>query len=203
MTTWEERWQARTTPWDLGGSPPILTALVERDTLPPGRALVPGCGAGWDVFTLAASGRDVVGLELAPSAGAVFEEERQRRGLDPAQARLVIGDFFEWSAGEPFDLVWDHTFFCALPPALRDDWAHRMYDLLRPDAELVTLIFPVREPRWPPLGSDPDVGPPYPVHPDLYRQHLASGFDELEIAPVAVSSGGRAGMEWLGRWRRR
>ncbi len=164
---------------------------------------MPGCGAGWDVFELAASGRDVVGLDLAPSTRAVFETERDRRGLDPARARVEIADFFEWSASEPFDLVWDHTFFCALPPGLRDDWAARMQALLKPGAELVALLFPVHGPQWPPLGRDPGEGPPYPVHPDLYRQHLGSGFDELEMVPITESSPGRRGLEWLGRWRRR
>lgn len=78
-----------------------------------------------------------------------------------------------------------------------------MHDLLKPGGQLVTLVFPVREAQWPPVGSDPDEGPPYPVHPDLYRRHLGAGFDELEMAPVTESSPGRHGKEWLGRWRRR
>lgn len=200
--SWEERWQSRNTPWDLGESPPVLATLLMGETLPRGRALVPGCGAGWDVFTLAAYGRDVVGLDLAPSASEVFERERERRNLDPSQVQVEVGDFFEWSPDEPFDLVWDHTFFCALPPARRDAWARRMHALLKPGAQLVTLVFPVREPQWPPLGSDPGEGPPYPVHPDLYRQHLGSGFDELEMTPITESLPGRHGHEWLGRWRR-
>lgn len=203
MNPWEERWQARSTPWDLGGSPPVLASLVERDALPHGRVLVPGCGAGWDVFELASGGREVVGLDLAPSARTVFEAERDRRGLDSARARIEIADFFTWPADEQFDLVWDHTFFCALPPDLREQWARRMQELVRPGAELVTLVFPVREPQWPPLGSDPSQGPPYPVHPDLYRRHLGPGFEELELAPVTQPSPGRRGLEWLGRWRRR
>ncbi|MCZ7685418.1 MAG: TPMT family class I SAM-dependent methyltransferase [Sandaracinaceae bacterium] len=51
--SWEDAWREGRTGWDAGGSPPALIELGARGVLPAGRALVPGCGAGWDVLTLA------------------------------------------------------------------------------------------------------------------------------------------------------
>lgn len=44
--------------------------------------------------------------------------------------------------------AWPHyfqigSFFCAIEPEMRLQWASRIRDLLKPDGELVTLIFPV------------------------------------------------------------
>ncbi|RMG17721.1 MAG: methyltransferase domain-containing protein [Deltaproteobacteria bacterium] len=199
--SWEARWQAGQTPWDLGGSPPVLEARAE--SLPGGRVLVPGCGAGWDVLTLARPDREVVGLDLSPTARRLFERIRAERGIPPERARVETGDFFSFEPEAPFDLVFDYTFFCALPPERREAWAEKMYRLLRPGGTLITLVFPVREPKWPPRGCDPEAGPPFPVHPDLYRAHLAPFFEEEEMSKVTHSAPGREGKEWWGRWRRR
>ncbi len=199
--SWEEHWRRGHTPWDLGGSPPILQARAAA--LPSGRVLVPGCGAGWDVFTLAREDREVVGLDLAPTARRRFEAERDRRGLSPERARVETVDFFAYAPEAPFDLAFDYTFFCALPPDRREAWARKMHALLVPGGLLVTLVFPVREAVWPPREVDPEVGPPFPVHPDLYRRYLRPFFEEVTMEPVTESAPGREGMEWWGVFRRK
>ena len=44
--TWQAAWEEGRTPWDAGQSAPILPTVL--DTLPNGRALVPGAGSGYD-----------------------------------------------------------------------------------------------------------------------------------------------------------
>ena len=165
--------------------------------LPTGRALVPGCGAGYDVFTLASDEREVVGLDIAPTAAERFEALRRERGIAAERATIVSADFFAFDA-EPFDLIFDYTFLCALDPSVRPTWAKRVDALLADGGELVTLIFPaVAEP---PLGQ----GPPFPLHPADVRGLLEPiGFEAIELAPVTRSHPGREGLEHLGRWRRR
>uniref|UniRef100_A0A453QQR0 Thiol methyltransferase 2 n=1 Tax=Aegilops tauschii subsp. strangulata TaxID=200361 RepID=A0A453QQR0_AEGTS len=62
---WEKSWETGVTPWDLGKPTPIIEHLVKSGTLPKGRALVPGCGMGYDVVALASPERFVVGLEIS------------------------------------------------------------------------------------------------------------------------------------------
>jgi hypothetical protein len=41
---WEEAWQKGIKPWDAGKSAPALVELLEKNRIPEGKALVPGCG---------------------------------------------------------------------------------------------------------------------------------------------------------------
>ena len=91
---WEQAWQQGETRWDAGGSPPVLLSLLATQQQRLQRALVPGCGSGYDVFALAAVAEQVVGLDLAPTAAKRFHEVQDQ--ADPAARRceIVTADFF-------------------------------------------------------------------------------------------------------------
>jgi len=65
---WESKYRSGETPWDRGAPNPALTQWLADDALPPGRALVPGCGRGYEVMTLARAGWQVTAIDSAPSA---------------------------------------------------------------------------------------------------------------------------------------
>ena len=157
---WEQSWQKGVTPWDAGVPAPSLVRLIADGALPVGRTLVPGVGGGYDALALAGGGRSVVGLDLAPSAVVAATRRRDEAGVSPEHCAFVQGDFFTAELGV-FQIIFDYTFLCALPPDLRTRWAARMRELLAPEGMLVTLIFPV---------SDHAGGPPYAVSPQLYQQ---------------------------------
>ncbi|XP_028100614.1 probable thiol methyltransferase 2 isoform X3 [Camellia sinensis] len=153
---WEKCWQLGLTPWDLGQPTPVMVHLHQAGALPKGRALVPGCGS--------------LSSSLPNADYFTFLKE----------------DFFTWRPTELFDLIFDYTFFCAIEPDMRSAWASQMRDLLKPDGELITLMFPV---------SDHVGGPPYKVSVADYEEFLnpiglkaVSIVDnELAIAPRKVS----------------
>lgn len=198
-TMWEAAWQEGNTGWDAGQPAPSLVALLDREELPTGRALVPGCGAGYDVFALAKAGFEAYGLDIAPTASQRFEEKRA--GLEGAH--IITDDFFqpETDLGT-FALIWDYTFLCAIPPSLRENWAQRMSQLLGEGGTLVTLIFPVKlEDTSETTEEDP--GPPYRLHPDWVTTLLGKyGLTRVHIEPASASHPGREGMEHLAMWRR-
>lgn len=196
--TWQEAWAEGRTPWDAGASAPTLVRLAEAGALPRGRALVPGCGSGYDLLTLAGAGLRALGVDLSDVARVRFEALREAAGVAPERARVEVADFFDPDAvAGPFDLVYDYTFLCAIAPERRRDWAARVAELLAPDGELLTLIFPV---------ADAPVNPgrpPHPMSPKLVRDLLAPhGFEAWVLEPVAESHPSRRGREWLGRWRK-
>jgi hypothetical protein len=194
--TWQDAWREGRTGWDAGASPPILEELVASQELPNGRAFVPGAGSGYDVMTLATSQRRVVGVDVAPVAAERFEQLRQ--GHPHAEHMdYRVDDFFEFDPGASFDLMWDYTFLCALEPDMRPRWAARVDELLADDGELVALIFPVD-----PVPLNPG-GPPHPMTPELVTDLLRPWFEPRVLEPVQRSHPGRAGKEWLGRFRRR
>ncbi|KAJ8774210.1 hypothetical protein K2173_009641 [Erythroxylum novogranatense] len=190
---WEKCWEEGLTPWDLGQPTPILIQLHETGSLPKGRALVPGCGSGYDVVAIACPDRYVVGLDISEKA---IKKAEQLSSLLPNANyfTFIREDFFSWRPPKLFDLIFDYTFFCAIEPQMRSDWARQVRDLLKPDGELITLIFPI---------SDHVGGPPYKVSVANYEEVLhPMGFKAVSIANNELAVGARKGREKLGRWKR-
>ncbi|KAH9617591.1 hypothetical protein KSS87_016272 [Heliosperma pusillum] len=195
---WDKCWEIGLTTWDLRQPTPIVEHLVRNDLLPKGRALVPGCGSGYDVVTLASPDRYVIGLDLSKSA---VKKATELAATSPNVTcfSFVEADFFTWNQTELFDLIFDYTFFCAIEPKLRSAWAHRVADLLKPDGELITLMFPI---------DDHDGGPPYKVSIADYEMLLHPlGFQAISIVENELAVPGRKvsyifGREKLGRWKR-
>ncbi|KAE8815793.1 putative thiol methyltransferase 2 [Hordeum vulgare] len=190
---WEKSWESGVTPWDLGKPTPIIEHLVKSGTLPKGRALVPGCGMGYDVVALASPERFVVGLEISNIAA----EKAKQWSLSLPNTdcfTFLVADFFKWRPSEPFDLIFDYTFFCALDPSLRLAWAETVSRLLKPDGELITLIY---------LISDQEGGPPYNNTVADYQKVLEPlGFKAICMEDNELAIKPRKGCEKLGRWKR-
>ncbi|GFP83131.1 probable thiol methyltransferase 2 [Phtheirospermum japonicum] len=183
---WDECWKEGLTPWDLGSPTPVLVHLHNTGSLPKGRALVPGCGSGHDVVAIACGERHVVGLDI--SNNAIKKAAELSSGLPNAEHFTFLKtDFFTWCPTELFDLIFDYTFFCAIEPDLRLLWAEKMSNLLKPDGELITLMYPI---------DNHEGGPPYKVSIADYEEVLRPvGFkatyiadNELAIAPRMITN---------------
>jgi len=85
-------------------------------------------------------------------------------------------------------------FFCALDPSLRVAWAETVNRLLKPDGELLTLIY---------LISDQEGGPPYNNTVADYQKVLEPlGFRAVLMEDNELAIKPRKGCEKLGRWKR-
>ncbi|XP_072964228.1 probable thiol methyltransferase 2 [Typha angustifolia] len=189
---WEKCWEKGLTPWDLGKPTPAVTHLVQSETLPKGRVLVPGCGTGYDVVTLASAERFVVGVDI--SEGAIMKAKKWSSSFPNANCLFLAADFFSWNPTELFDLIFDYTFFCAIDPSMRLDWAKKISDILKPDGELITLMY---------LVSDQEGGPPYNTAVADYKEVLEPmGFKVLSIEDNELAIEQRKGKEKLARWKR-
>ncbi|WCJ21820.1 S-adenosyl-L-methionine-dependent methyltransferases superfamily protein [Euphorbia peplus] len=190
---WERSWEQGLTPWDLGKPTPILLHLHRTGHLPKGRALIPGCGSGYDVVAIASPERHVTGLDI--SEKAIEKAEELSSSLSNANYFTFLkADFFSWSPPQLFDLIFDYTFFCAIEPEMRIEWALRIQDLLKPDGELITLIFPI---------DDHVGGPPYKVSVSDYEKVLCPiGFKIVSLVDNELAVSARKGREMLGRWKR-
>ena len=129
------------------------------------RALVPGCGRGYAVTELAKACDEVLGIDIAPTAVAAAEARLSDVKHGSAEAEVIprvafrVADFFSCDLGVgTFDVIYDYTFLCAIPPERRGDWAARMASLLRPGGKLVTIIFPICSKAG---------GPPFAMSEDL------------------------------------
>lgn len=190
---WDSRYVAGTTGWDLGGPVPLLTDALAAGLLPAaGTAFVPGAGRGYDAGELAAAGWTVVACDLSPTAAGYAAEHF------PA-VDYVVGDALDATqalahTGGPVDLLWDHTFFCALPPAARPRVGDLARAVVRPGGLLGSGVFP--------LDRDDGEGPPYRYLPEDMGAVLGDDFELVHLGEPTGSM--RPGWHRrLGIWRRR
>ena len=141
---WHSLWESSFTPWDRGIPNPALEDLLSQradllgspfTTATPTeqrrrkRALVPGCGRGYDVLLLASFGYDAYGLDVSASAVQLCETWAKEHGdeykvrddkVGRGQAKFIAADFFkdEWreeldgGGVDGFELIYDYTVGC-------------------------------------------------------------------------------------------
>jgi SAM-dependent methyltransferase len=190
---WDLRYEARFAPWDAGRVPARLARFIASQAAPgeraPAKALVPGCGSGYEVRALAEARWDVLGIDFSAEALAAA-----RPVLGPFADRVRQADFFAPLAEAPFDLVYERAFLCALPRRLWPAWAARMAEVVGDDGLLAGFFF----------IADGERGPPFPLHgQDELDALLAPAFECVENEPVADSIAVFAGRERWQAWRRR
>lgn len=188
---WEKRYQAGRIPWDLGRSPPALVRYLETGGAEKGRALIPGCGSGYEVDTFRRAGWEPLAIDFSPSA-----VERARTVLGAAAGPCVQeGDFFAGDFGAGFDLVYERTFLCSMPPERWPDCARRAAELLRPGGALIGLFV---------YGVEPEP-PPFPIRDAAAARALFGRFELVadEVVSAEETLPLFAGRECWQVWRLR
>ncbi|KAF8453729.1 S-adenosyl-L-methionine-dependent methyltransferase [Kalaharituber pfeilii] len=189
---WSGLWDDNFLPWDKGFSSPAIVDLLSASTSTftsdasiasagaaaaaaianqkagRKRALVPGCGKGYDVILLAEHGYEAWGADVSEKAMRLAREEFERlkkerkkeEGMEKKEQGEIrvefrVGNFFEveWVRREvlaleegegevegSFDFVYDYTFLCALHPSMRTDWAKQMSYLLAKNTGLLICL---------------------------------------------------------------
>jgi len=146
---WESKYKNNTTGWDIGHISKPLKAyfaqLEDKDL----SILIPGCGHGYEAEFLHNNGfKNVHILDIAEKPLENFSE----RVPDFPKQHLIQANFFDHE--ELYDLIIEQTFFCALDPVLRSNYAEKMNELLKANGKLVGLLFdfPLTE-EGPPFGG--------------------------------------------------
>ena len=147
---WEMLYQRGEMPWEKGeGSPGLVDFLAARPELPRGTVLVPGCGTGHDVRVFAQAGFTATGYDIAPSA-VRLARERTAAGLP---AHFQLGDFLTDTPPQLFDYVFEHTCFCAIQPAQRDEYVRAVLRWLRPGGTYLAVNYLIPDTDGPPFGT--------------------------------------------------
>ncbi|HJO08942.1 MAG TPA: methyltransferase domain-containing protein [Verrucomicrobiota bacterium] len=186
---WEALYQADDTFWDHGeASPGLVDYLATNPSLPPGRALVPGCGRGHDARALTKAGWDVTGLDIAPSSVPLAKRLADEEGF---LIDYCVGDFLSDEPHQPFDLVFEHTFFCAIPPFRRGDYVQALRRWLKPGGLYLAVNYMITE----------DNGePPFSSSAAELDERFGEAFELLRRStPRSYES--REGKELMSEWR--
>jgi hypothetical protein len=195
-TLWEKYWQDLKPGmlWDIGKTEPELQHILDHErqliglssttsTSSRPKALVPGCGRAYSVASLSLAGFDAIGLDIAEGAVEAAQEIIE---IAKPHAKVELGDFFELNGNkEKFDLVFDSTFLCAIPPEKREAWAEQMINIIRPGGILIENCFPIypEMDEIHPMTSPNDSagsGPPFRLSTSLVENMLKDKFELLE-----------------------
>jgi SAM-dependent methyltransferase len=165
---WTKRYQDNHTGWNIGyASTPLVhfinTAIDKNSTI-----LIPGAGSGFEAEHLFKKGfRNVDVLDISPEPLAQFSN----RNPEFPKKQLFQADFFSFQG--QYDFILEQTFFCALEPNLREQYAKKMQSLLKPNGKLAGLLFNF------PLT---DIGPPYGGSIESYNR-IFNTWSRFDIAP--------------------
>ena len=186
---WTERYEANRTGWDIGYPAPALTEYADQLTDKSLRILIPGAGNAHEAEYLWRNGFEQVHiLDISPLPLSRF----QVRLPEFPSHQLIQADFFDHRGR--YDLVLEQTFFCALPPDRRSDYAQQMSRLLPPGGKLVGL--------WFDFPLDPEQGPPFGGSRPEYLAYLRPYFKVHTFERATNSIKPRAGREWFGIFER-
>jgi SAM-dependent methyltransferase len=149
QTYWNNQYQANATGWDLGQvSPPIKTYIdtIENKEV---KILIPGCGNAYEAEYLIQQGfTNITVIDIAPS----LVENLKQRFANNKNIRVVLGNFFEHHG--TYDYIIEQTFFCALPPTMRQKYVWKMHQLLSDYGKLIGLLFNREFEISPPFGGN-------------------------------------------------
>lgn len=189
-------WQAvydenETPPWDKGEAAPPLVRAVRGAGLPKGtRVLVPGCGRGHEALFLAREGFAVTAVDFAP--GAVAYLKARVEGLPIKALERDLFSLGEDMAG-CFDLVVEHTCFCAIPVEMRGAYTEVARKALADGGRLIGLFY----------ETEKEDGPPFRTTDEDVRRHFSKRFEIISCTRPEDSFENRLGREWLVEMRKR
>ena len=181
-TYWEERYDNNSIGWDLGAVSGPLKAFIDQLQDKDIKILIPGAGNGYEVEYLYQNGfRNLYVCDIAQPPLMRLREQLPELNPD----RLIQQNFFELEESG-FDLILEQTFFCALDPSLRQDYAGKMYSLLKKGGVLAGLFFDF------PLTEK---GPPFGGSKQEYEALFSKNYEIKTMERAYNSSEGRQGIE--------
>ena len=180
-TFWNTKYKNQDTRWDLGAVSPPLKSYFDQLTNTDLRILIPGGGHAHEAEYLHNNGfKNVYVVDVSEIA---LQHFKNRVPTFP-EAHIIQKNFFELDM--IFDLIIEQTFFCAITPNLRPEYAKQTHNLLATKGKVVGLLFNV------PLYQD---HPPFGGHQDEYHGYFKDNFKIQSMEACYNSHESRAGRE--------
>jgi len=196
MTDWNARYIEADTPWDKGMATPIISELMEK--LPQffqaeSRVLIPGCGRGHDAQPFLNAGMQVTGVDISSLALSDAAEVYGYGG----NVRWLANDIFAMPDTHirHYDIIWEHTCYCAIQPDMRESYVDAVVSLLKPNAYFIGTFFIE-------TGVPLEEGPPFYTSRDDVFANFDRKFHLVWEGKPSKSYEGREGREWVMIWRK-
>jgi SAM-dependent methyltransferase len=163
---WDTQYKVKATGWDIGSVSSPIKTIVDALENKNSSILIPGCGNSYEAEYLLEQGfTNVTVIDIAPTLVAAISE----KFADNENIKVVLGDFFELEG--KYDLIIEQTFFCALPPTIRQKYVWKMHQLLADNGKIEGLLF----------NRNFDVSPPFGGNKAEYEQLFSGAFDLVKM----------------------
>lgn len=184
---WDIQYKTKTTGWDLGQIAPPIQNFINSLENKNSRILIPGCGNTYEAEYLLEKGfTNVTVIDIAPTLVAVL----QKKFANNPNINIILGDFFDHKG--KYDLIIEQTFFCALPPFLRQKYVWKMHQLLTEEGILVGLLF----------NRTFEVSPPFGGSQTEYELLFKKAFDFIKLEMAKNSAEPRKDSELYFEFRK-
>ena len=183
---WADKYKENPSPpWNLDEPHPCLSPSMDQLKLNKCRILVPGCGFGHDAALLAQRGHIVTAIDISDEALRVAKDRYGHlKNLNFVKADiLALGEEYK----NQFDMIFEHTFYCAISPDKRSDLIKLWKHCLAETGHLLGLFFVVPKRTGPYFG-----GSEWEL-----REKLKEAFNFLYWTRVKDSPGWRKGSELM------
>lgn len=152
---WDEIYESGEVRWDQAGPHPLLEDLIPPLKLTRSRVFVLGCGAGHDAAWWEKRGHIVTAVDFSDNAirraRNLYGERESLRWIQ-ADALNLPSDDVRFTPGS-FDIIFEHTLFCAIPPSQRETLVRTWYRLLSRRGRLIGLVPVMDKLAGPPFGT--------------------------------------------------
>lgn len=137
--------------WNLGAPAPALNEMMQRVKLTKSRILILGCGEGHDAARFAQDGHVVTAVDIS----AIALEKAKFLYGHLANIQFVEADIFKLPAhfDKTFDLVFEHTCYCAISPTKRNELIKVWNRVLTDQGQLMGVFFSCERRNGPPFGG--------------------------------------------------
>lgn len=180
-TYWNNRYKDNTFGWDTGEITTPLKEYIDQLSNKELKILIPGAGNSYEAEYLFNHGfKQVHVLDFAEEP----LKNIKKRCPDFPPEQLIKDDFFNHKGR--YDLIIEQTFFCAIDPTLRSNYAEHMHELLNENGRLVGILFNTQ-------FENP--GPPFSGTKEEYEAYFKPYFEFKTFESCYNSIQPRAGRE--------
>ena len=177
---WDNRYLNNETTWDLQQVSPPLKSYIDTIQNKNLKILIPGCGNAHEAEYLLSEG--FTNVTLIDISKVVTKKLKEKYKDEPIE--IVNENFFDH--GGKYDLILEQTFFCALPPAYRENYVKHSYELLKDNGKIAGVLFDQKF---------KETEPPFIASDDEYKKLFQPLFNFVKFEPCKNSVAPRMGYE--------
>lgn len=160
---WESRWQNKYTLWDIGYANPAISNFMAKYPNKNAAILIAGCGNAYEAEFLLNNGfTNITLVDIANTPVKHLQEKFKNQKA----IKILCEDYFEHIG--TYDVMIEQTFFCAIDPKERSNYAKKAPSLLQENGILTGVLFDQE------FEND---GPPFGGNREEYKEYFRRYFN--------------------------